>query len=223
MGKSIANKQLTLQKRRWSTRHQSRHDCMCSHSKPLVTIVAFVGAVVNDRISGEPPHRNRADTGRRTMPCGGAVPQQRWHAEHKTRVLTNNQWAYRLQTNKPLTMQKRCWICRQQSWQYCICSRSRSSFTIVPLVGAAFNSRIHGALTHSSNVETGRKKPRRQAEPNQRCHAEYNAHIVETNKQWTHCLQTNNVLYKSGVKMAAANRGIAAFVHAARHWLSLFH
>ena len=66
MGKSIANKQLTLQKRRWSTRHQSRHDCMCSHSKPLVAIGPFVGAVVNDRISGQPTHRNRADTGRRT-------------------------------------------------------------------------------------------------------------------------------------------------------------
>jgi len=157
------------------------------------------------------------------VPSGGVVPQQRRHAEHKPRVLTKQTMGISTANKQPLTMQKRCWICRQQSWQYCICSRSRSSFTIVPLVGAAFNSRIHGALTHSNNVETRRTKPRRQAEPNQRCHAEYNAHIVETNKQWTHCLQTNNVLYKSGVKMAAANRGIAAFVHAARHWLSLFH
>ena len=122
-----------------------------------------------------------------------------------------------MQNNRQLTFQKRWSNNRLQSWQHCMCVRSRPLVAIVPCMKAVFNNHIRGASRHRSHVKMrSRKMPPTAPRPTR--HTEHNAHIDDGNKQWTNPVQNNNnLLCGSGVGPAASNRGITVFVRVAGH------
>jgi len=147
---------------------------------------------------------------------------------------TNNEEVWT--ENKQLTIHRRCWNTHRRPWCTCMSSFIRPSIAIGTSIRAVVNDHTCGAPTHHRHTGGTRRTMQcrdavihrnhtvtshavspHQAAPQHRDHAEHTTHIDGANNQSTHRPQTNNLLCRSGVPIAATNCRRTAIVRSACH------
>jgi len=152
--------------------------------------------------------------------CRSFVPHVRATrvARHKTAAATEQQQGKHT-TKKQLTFQKRCSNCRHRPWQHCIRSSGMPLVAIVPFIRAVANSHTRAASTNRSNAVKRRATQCRAEKHHDNSGSTQNTtHTDGSSKNKTKALQTNNLLRRSVVTIAATDGSKTVFVRHAGHW-----